>query len=209
MSKLTKKSSQKNYRKLIIYGLSFLMVCGGVYLLTIIRSPIEAPSPEATTKTIEELTKTRPIIQGERLYIPKLGVDLPISTSQSESDSDELAVMADNVLNRKPQNGNPRDGGNYVLAAHRLELGWTPEQTRAKSPLYNIDKLEVGDEMFVDYGGVRYRYKVSEYRQVAPTALEIENRTGMPQITLYSCDLAGYDAGREVVIAKPAGTVDI
>lgn len=185
------------------------MIIGGLYTILIVRSPIEQPSPDVAKKTIKELTTERKISAERRLYIPKIGVDLPISAAQSESDTDELAVMADNVLHRKPNNGNPKEGGNFVLAAHRFELGWTPQQTRAKSPLYNIDKLEVGDELFVDYDNVRYRYTITEYKQVAPTALEIENRTSSPQITLYSCDLAGYDAGREVIIARPNGKVDI
>ena len=88
---------------------------------------------------------------------------------------------------RKPENGNPKDGGNFVLSAHRFIMGLTPQQTLRKSPFYNIDKLTVGDEIIIDYNGVRYNYVISEKQSVKPDAVEIEQRTDQPQLTLYSC----------------------
>mgnify|MGYP001689892069 FL=1 len=103
---------------------------------------------------------------------------------------------------RKPENGNPKDGGNFVLSAHRFIMGLTPQQTLRKSPFYNIDKLTVGDEIVIDYNGARYIYAISEKRSVKPEAIEIEQRTDQPQLTLYSCTLGGANDGRDVFIAK-------
>ena len=103
---------------------------------------------------------------------------------------------------RKPENGNPKDGGNFVLSAHRFIMGLTPQQTLRKSPFYNIDKLTVGDEIIIDYNGVRYNYVISEKQSVKPDAVEIEQLTDQPQLTLYSCTLGGANDGRDVIIAK-------
>ncbi len=103
---------------------------------------------------------------------------------------------------RKPENGNPKDGGNFVLSAHRFIMGMTPQQTLRKSPFYNIDKLAVGDEIIIDYEGVRYAYTIREKLSVKPEATEIEQRTDRPQLTLYSCTLGGANDGRDVLIAK-------
>ena len=61
-------------------------------------------------------------------------------------------------------------------------MGLTPQQTLRKSPFYNIDKLTVGDEIIIDYNGVRYNYVISEKQSVKPDAIEIEQRTDQPQL---------------------------
>ncbi|PLS81343.1 hypothetical protein CYG49_02310 [Candidatus Saccharibacteria bacterium] len=80
-------------------------------------------------------------------------------------------------------------------------------QTRAKSPFYHLDKLQVGDEVFVDYDGKRYVYEVNRKYKVPESATEIEAPSEDDKLTLYSCDLRGPAAGREVIEAKPAGIV--
>jgi len=108
---------------------------------------------------------------------------------------------------RVPENGDPLSGGNFVLAAHRFHLGYTPQQTRAQSPFYHIDALDNGDQVYVDYNGVRYAYEVTKRYSVAETDVQIEAPSREAKLTLYSCDLRGPAAGREVVEAKPVGTI--
>lgn len=118
-----------------------------------------------------------------------------------------MKALEKGALHRVPQNGNPKDGGNFVVAAHRFTIGLTPSETRKKSPLYRIDVLEKGDMIYTDYEGVRYAYKIVEHRRVPASAVEIEKRTENHQMTLYSCDLNGPKYAREVLIAEPAGRV--
>ena len=78
-----------------------------------------------------------------RLQISKINLEVPIFTGNSE------AVLEKGVWNRWPERGNPVIGGNFILSAHRFEMGFTPSQTRQKSPFYNIHKLKVGDTLRV------------------------------------------------------------
>ena len=173
------------------------MILGGVYLLALISTPLILsqnidPKDNHTTQLI---TKTENKITENRLYIPKIDINLPYSTGGAET-------MERGAWWRKPENGSPKDGGNFVLSAHRFIMGLTPQQTLRKSPFYNIDKLTVGDEIIIDYNGVRYNYVISEKQSVKPDAIEIEQRTDQPQLTLYSCTLGGANDGRDVIIAK-------
>lgn len=173
------------------------MILGGVYLLALISTPLILsqnidPKDNHTTQLI---TKTENKITENRLYIPKIDINLPYSTGGAET-------MEHGAWWRKPENGNPKDGGNFVLSAHRFIMGLTPQQTLRKSPFYNIDKLTVGDEIIIDYNGVRYNYVISEKQSVKPDAVEIEQRTDQPRLTLYSCTLGGANDGRDVIIAK-------
>ena len=174
-----------------------IMILAGLYILAVALTPaIIAPTINPTSnKTVKQL-QSKAAITENRLYIPKIDVNLPYATGSE-------TVMEKGAWWRQPDNGNPADGGNFVLSAHRFIMGLTPQQTLRKSPFYNIDKLETGDELVVDYDGKRYTYEISKIFSVTPDAIEIENRTNEPQLTLYSCTLGGSADGREVIVAKP------
>ena len=191
------KNRQKSWKSYILTIIAILMILGGVYLLVLISTPLILsqninPKDNHTTQLI---AKTENKITENRLYIPKIDINLPYSTGGAET-------MERGAWWRKPENGNPKDGGNFVLSAHRFIMGLTPQQTLRKSPFYNIDKLTVGDEIIIDYNGVRYNYVISEKQSVKPDAVEIEQRTDQSQLTLYSCTLGGANDGRDVIIAK-------
>lgn len=183
------------FRQRILFAIGVLLLLAGGYVLYAVLSPglrlvgVD-PANNSTTRTLEEEDYTEPM-----LYIPKIDVSVPYGTSEDD--------LADGAWWRKSSNGNPQDGGNFVLAAHRFEMGITPAQTTQQSPFYHLGKLEIGDDIVVDYEGERYTYTVSRAYAVAPTDIEIENRTDTPQLTLYTCTLSGSSDGRDVVIAVP------
>ena len=187
----------KRWKSRLISVTAIMLIIGGLYTLVIAISPFISsqninPKNNSTTQLI---SKTENKITENRLYIPKIDINLPYAAGGPE-------VMEHGAWWRKPENGNPKDGGNFVLSAHRFIMGLTPQQTLRKSPFYNIDKLTVGDEIVIDYNGARYIYAISEKRSVKPEAIEIEQRTDQPQLTLYSCTLGGANDGRDVFIAK-------
>lgn len=184
--------------KSIPLAIGALLVFGGIYIIAIALSPQLMPLTTSPTDnaTIKLLQSTEQNLTEQRLYIPKLDVNVSYDTG-------DRSTLERGAWWRQPQNGNPRDGGNFVLSAHRFIMGLTPKQTLRKSPFYNIDKLKVGDEIIVDYQGKRYSYQISQVFAVTPDAIEIEKRTDQPQLTLYSCTLGGSADGREVIVATP------
>ncbi len=177
--------------------LALLLLAGGLYLLYVALIPeIDSLSIKSTNNsTTKKLSRTKKSISENRLYIPKIDINLPYQAGSE-------GVMEHGAWWRVPENGNPKDGGNFVLSAHRFIMGLTPQQTLRKSPFYNIDKLKIGDELIVDYDGKRYTYVIEKVFDVKPDAIEIENRTNEPQLTLYSCTLGGANDGRNVIVAK-------
>lgn len=65
------------------------------------------------------------------------------------------------------------------------------------------DKLKEGDEIHVDYNKKRYTYTITRKYQVDRYAISIEDPSMEAKMTLYSCDLRGEQAGREVIEARP------
>lgn len=175
---------------------------GGYLLLNSIwpAMPDFTGDPQATAK---KLISLEPVLTEDRIYIPKVNADVAVV----QIEGNEKLALDRGAIQRSPASGNPRDGGNFVVAAHRFNLGFTPAQTKSRSPFYRIDKLAVGDDIFVDFKGVRYAYKVEEKKLVEATEVEIEARTDNDRLTMYSCELAGPEAGREVIFAKPVGKV--
>ena len=191
------ESATKRRKNYILPIIAAIMIASGIYLLALISTPLimsQTINPK-NNSTSQLISKTKDKITENRLYIPKIDINLPYASGGAET-------MEHGAWWRKPENGNPKDGGNFVLSAHRFIMGLTPRQTLRKSPFYNIDKLMVGDEMVIDYNGARYIYVISEKRSVKPEAIEIEQRTNQPQLTLYSCTLGGANDGRDVLIAK-------
>lgn len=175
----------------------------GAYILVNTLSPAVDMFSGPVDATAKKLVAQKPNLDEDRLYIPKINVDVAVV----DINGDEAAALEQGAIHRAPDSGNPLDGGNFVVAAHRFQLGLTPDQTRKKSPFYHIDQLQKGDQFYVDYDGVRYAYEVSEKKQVPSNATEIEQPTSEDRLTLYSCNLSGPETGREVVFAKPIGTI--
>jgi LPXTG-site transpeptidase (sortase) family protein len=80
-------------------------------------------------------------------------------------------------------------------------MSWTPGQTVERSPFYNIDKLNIGDQLQVDYDGIRYTYTITQKYKVSPNQTDIEKTSVEPKLTLYSCTLRGSADGRDVIEA--------
>jgi sortase A len=170
---------------------------GGAYLLFTALSPFAVSTlvNSEDNQTIDKMAEAKNRITENRLYIPKIDINLPYATGD-ETDMENGAWW------RSPSSGNPKDGGNFVLSAHRFVMGWSPGETVKRSPFYNIDKLDISDTIAIDYSGKRYSYIVDKKYSVPPTASEIEAPTEDSRLTLYSCGLGGASDKREVIIAK-------
>ena len=176
---------------------SVALLGGGLYMLSLVASP--ALAPLLTMKPIDVKALPTPDKTGSRIIIPRIGVNIAYDKG--------AAALDMGAEWRSPESGNPADGGNFVIAAHRFSIQPTPQGTIEKSPFYHIDTLTVGDKVIVDYQGKRYVYEVTKEFTVHPTQIEIEARTTDPTLTLYSCGLSGAEGDRLVVQAKRLGEV--
>lgn len=147
--------------------------------------------PESGRNIIEE---NNTIPKDNRLVIPSIGVDMPILGGDDSSVLD-IAVW------HRPGSVNPGIEGNVVLTAHRLAYGYLPEEIRASTSFYHLDKLDEGDVVIVYWEGVEYDYKVSGNEIVSPREVAVESQTEFAQLTLYTCDPIGSNKERLVVYA--------
>lgn len=130
--------------------------------------------------------------EGNRLVIPSIHVDGKLVEGE-----DPIAL--DQGIWRRPGTSTPDQGGNTVLAAHRYLYRSGP------NTFYNLDKVELGDELAVYWDDTEYDYRVTEIKEVDPDATEVEGMTSTSVLTLYTCTPLWTASRRLVVVAELAG----
>ena len=190
---------QRHHKLLIALG---GVIIGSYIVITALGPSLASlpPIQHAQQQNVYRKLAKSPITNGDRLYIPTIGVDVAIVEGKNAS------ALNLGAWHRQPQNGNPIVGGNFILSAHRFQLGKTPQGSYKRSPFYNLNKIQAGSKVWVDYHGRRYEYNVYRRYSVRPGQTEIESTSEEAKLTLYSCSLRGPADGREVIEALPAGT---
>lgn len=176
---------------------AIIFLVGGIYVAYLSLLAPQHEIHSSATSQAQYIRDHAPRVNDQdTLIIPKISVNAPINPGGKQT-LDNGAIW-----HRQPQNGNPVDGGNFVLAGHRYQFAITPDKTIQNSVLYDLDKLKLGDKILVDWQKKRYTYKVTKIYSVKPNAVEIEERSLKPKMTLYTCTLAGSTDGRIVIEAK-------
>ncbi|MGI5828203.1 MAG: sortase [Patescibacteria group bacterium] len=134
--------------------------------------------PAATTYTIS---------------VPKLDInDMVVEIGGSDLDK-HLIHYAGTAL--------PGEFGNPVIFGHSvLPLFYNPKSYLAV--FSKLPTLEKGDEIFVKYDGIEYKYVVDSYHEVEPDQVEVlEQRYDRQTMTLITCVPPGTYLRRGVILA--------
>lgn len=122
------------------------------------------------------------------LVIPTIQLDEPIIDNTNPS-------AINQGIWRRPNTSTPGSGSNTVIVGHRFAYG-------SATPFYNLDKLSIGDDIFVVYDSKIYHYEVNESKIVPPSAIEIESPTNTELLTIYTCTPIWTAKDRLVYTAK-------
>ena len=103
-----------------------------------------------------------------------------------------------------PQTALPGQLGNSVVFGHSV----LPQFFNPKNYLTifsTLYKLKQGDEIFIDYDGVKYKYVIDEMFEVKPTDLSVlEQRFDQKNLTLITCSPPGTYLRRLIIKASLA-----
>lgn len=146
---------------------------------------------------------TSTVTADDRLIIPRITVDVPIIWDAVASSQDSLnAAMNKGVawFNVSQAHSRPGEKGNFALSGHSSNDFF--DNGDYKFIFAPLEKLQVGDPIYVNYQQKRYTYRVSSTKVVAPTdvsALTTDN--SKPVITLITCTPLGTATNRLLVFA--------
>lgn len=185
-----KKKSRK--KPVVLSILSLVLILCGAYLLLLTFSPSIEVIPSGNELNTSDDKKDK----RNRVQIEEIDLEVPYFEG-------DASVLEKGAWHRFPERGDPEEGGNFILSAHRFYLGLTPQGTRKRSPFYRLEELRVGDKIRTFFDNKWYDYKVTRTYQVEPDDIYIEEPTDEHIMTLYTCTLAGSADGRVVIEARP------
>lgn len=156
---------------------------------------VKAPSFVADSQNTTAATGTTEWVDSNQnqLYIPKIGALAPIIEGTAKN-------TVDKGLWHRPSASSPDKSGNTVIVGHRFS--YNPGVVQ---PFYHLDKLAIGDQIYVQWNQKTYQYSVTEKKVVNANQVEVEAPTTTAQLTLYTCTPLWNPVQRLVIIAKPSG----
>ncbi len=125
--------------------------------------------------------------QPQRLVMPTIDVDTAVNEVFIEHG---VWQVADYAAGYHHGTALPGERGNTVISGHAGLHG---------AVFRDLGALAVGDEVFIEAGGWRYRYQVREQKSVWPQQIEVMEPTPTAVLTLITC--TAWDTQRLVVIA--------
>ncbi len=140
--------------------------------------PVEPPTTQPTVQEGDPVA---------RMEIPTIGVDHIVVAGVEKSDLKKGP-------GHYPETPMPGQLGNAAIAGHRTTYG---------QPFFDIDKLEVGDEIIVTTLDGRFVYRVTGQQIVSPSDYQVIATTDptMATLTLTSCH-PKYTARERIIITS-------
>lgn len=188
--------TRKSHKWLLIFvGVSLVVI----YMISNYFAPAVLYVTQPGDTTAKRLVSDVPSPEEDKLYIPKINATVPIA----DGTTDETSALVKGAMQKYPDSGDPKNGGNYVLTADRFKLGLEPRDTFAKSPFYHLDKLGVDDDVYVDFEGERYAYKITKTQMLSQSDETNFSRTKNKTLTVYSA----HGSSNRILTAKMIGKV--
>lgn len=123
-----------------------------------------------------------------RIEIPSVKIDWPIV----QGDGWEELKQG---IGHRVGSVNPGERGNLILSGHNDVYG---------EPFRDLEKLDVGKDVFIHAGNTIFRYVVKVKRVVVPTELSPLAPSKSPIVTLITCTPYRVDTHRLIVIGELA-----
>lgn len=188
--KIFKKLKTFNFRPIILILAIFIILTGfGLWRIDKSRnfsSPSFTPSP---------------LYQDFHLVVSKLSINAPVIADVDGTDKDAYFKALEGGVAHFKGTTKPGEGSNIFIFGHSSFYWYKPGDY--KEIFKTLPDLIVGDEIILWYQAKEYRYKVTETKEVQPTAVDVLKPTEQEQVTLMTCVPPGTTLRRLIVIAKP------
>lgn len=135
--------------------------------------------------------------------VPDLGAGVAVMEIPKIQINDLVVVEGVSVQDLKKGPGHypgtplPGQVGNMVISGHRTTYG---------GPFNRLDELVVGDEIVVYNAAGPFKYRVTENKIVAPTAVEVLDDSTDARLTLTTCHPKYSAKERLIIVAILEGT---
>lgn len=138
-----------------------------------------------------------------KLIIPKINVNVPVVYNVGYDHNSQMKAMEKGVAHFAIPGANsvPGQVGNTVFSGHSSNDLFDPGDY--KFIFAQLDKLQNGDTIYVNYNSVRYTYTVMKKEVVMPSQVDkLTYATDKPVLTLITCTPLGTAEKRLLVTAE-------
>jgi sortase A len=146
-------------------------------------------------------TKSYLMAFDNRLIIPKLNINVPITWNVPESN--DLAALENGVAQYQGT-ALPGQTGNVFIYGHSSYYWW--DKGSYKEIFAVLSQLKPGDKIYVTYQGKPYTYTVIDQREVKPSQVEVLEQPNDHILSLMTCTPIGTTLNRLIVTARELKT---
>ena len=206
LEKEKRRTSRRRKLIPIIAGLTVVATILFLQYNRLIFAPIAAyvspgESPAGEIEAVDPTVTLTKVSAENKLIIPKLNVDVPINFGVSTSDV--MEAMNHGVAHYRINGASayPGEVGNFVIMGH--SAGDIYSSNQYKFIFSGLERLEVGDIIYVHYNSVRYTYKMVGNEIIWPTEVsKLVIDTDKPMMTLVTCWPLGTSRQRLLISAE-------
>lgn len=203
----------------LIAGMAIVLLLLFLQYNRMIFAPVIAYVSPGNTEdagiTAVDPTVSVAISEDSRLLIPKLNIDVPVHLGISNDTATVMDAMNNGVAQFSVPGASAMPGeiGNLAISGH--SAGDIYSNNQYKFIFSGLERLEDGDLIYLDYGGVRYTYSVVGKKTVDPSDVAALVYEGdKPMLTLITCWPLGVSTYRLLVSAEqinpaPSGAVQV
>ena len=146
--------------------------------------PEPQPEPEPEPEPQAEPERIPLVVWPVRISIPALGLDSVIEDTGYDATHTMEIVPSAEIISWLRESAIPSNNGNAILGGHNKWRGNI-------CPLYDLDTLEIGEEMKIEYeGGLCLKFKLESvfvYALATAPAGQIMNVGGEARVTIITC----------------------
>lgn len=148
----------------------------------------------------EFVSTVQPFSNEYTITIPRLGIfDVNVTFADPYSNANALAVLKDGLGHYLSP---PGQGGKMVLFGHSSGYSW--DNSNYKRILRQINKLEIGDLVYINYQEKGYVYQVNN-KEIMPAnkLIDVMDDDGYEELAMFTCWPPDSIIQRYVVYATP------
>jgi len=149
--------------------------------------------------TLEEEKYSTPNVADNHIAIPVLDVNAPVIFGVNNIYKEVEANLINGVIQI---NGTslPGQTGNIYITGHSSNYVWIKSDYNSIFSL--LDKLVIGDQIYINYRDVVYVYQVFDTKIVVPSDTSLLKSTNDSRLTLVTCWPVGTSLKRVVILAN-------
>ncbi len=140
-----------------------------------------------------------PAVPNGAIVIEKIDVQAPIVWDVPNTPTETESNLKNGVIHLHGT-AKPGEGGNVFITGHSSDYFWS--NGKYKEAFVLLDKLVVGDKIYINFNNVIYGYSVVEKKSVKPNDLSVLDQEDKRILSLMTCTPVGTALNRLIIVAE-------